>query len=120
MINSFYPNFPNISKFYDFFGAITFITAITLLSRVNAFNSNVRNKDASFPFVQYAVIFKDVFLVNWKFEQSFIGEVPISNTENYYANYSNILTIPVLNNWSVFGTLDFSYFGISQLDETNL
>jgi hypothetical protein len=83
-------------------------------------NSNIVNTNANFPVVQYALIFRDLLFVDWKFQQAFILEVPVSNTANYYADSRTVLTIPAINNWSIFGSLNFRYFGIPQLDSPNL
>jgi hypothetical protein len=83
-------------------------------------NSNIVNTNANCPVVQYALIFRDLLFVDWKFQQAFILEVPVSNTANYYADSRTVLTIPAINNWSIFGSLNFRYFGIPQLDSPNL
>ncbi|MGK7947009.1 MAG: DUF481 domain-containing protein, partial [Microcystaceae cyanobacterium] len=83
-------------------------------------NSNIRNANANFPVAQYAVIYRNLFFTDWKFRQSFILEVPISNTANYFADSQTVLTIPAINNWSIFGNLHFKYLGIPQVDAPNL
>ena len=83
-------------------------------------NSDISNKDADFPVFQYALLYRNVFFNDWKFVQTFKAEVPVSNTANYFLDSRSTLKIPAINNWSVFSTLNFRYFGIPEVDEPNL
>lgn len=83
-------------------------------------NSDIKNKNAPFPVFQYALIYKDLFFSDWKFEQIFVLEVPVRNTANYFADSRTTITIPAINNWSVFTSLNLRYFGIPEIDEPNL
>lgn len=83
-------------------------------------NSTIQNKNAPFPVFQYALVYKNLFFSDWKFEQIFTLEVPVSNTANYFADSRTIVTIPAINDWSIFTSLNFRYFGIPEIDEPNL
>lgn len=83
-------------------------------------NSDIKNKNAPFPVFQYSLIYRDLFFTDWKFEQIFALEIPVRNTANYFADSRTIVTIPAINNWSVFTSLNLRYFGIPETDEPNL
>ena len=83
-------------------------------------DSTIKNKNAPFPVFQYALVYKNLFFTDWKFEQIFALEVPVRNTANYFADSRTIVTIPAIKNWSVFSSLSFIYMGIPELNEPNL
>lgn len=83
-------------------------------------NSDIKNKNAPFPVFQYAFVYKDLFFTNWKFEQLFTLEIPVRKKANYFVDSRTMVTIPTINNWSVFTSLDLRYFGVPRFDEPNL
>lgn len=83
-------------------------------------NSNIRNEEGGFPVFQYALIYKDLFFVDWEFEQFFIVELPVRNTPNYFIDSVTRLSIPAIYNWYVFTSLDFRYLGLASPGNTNL
>lgn len=83
-------------------------------------NSTIKSVENNFPALQYSVIYKDLFLADWEFEQYFVLEFPVRNTPDYFIEAISQVSIPALANWSVFSALSFTYFGITAPDNPNL
>lgn len=83
-------------------------------------NSNIRNQEAGFPVFQYAIVYRDLFFIDWQFEQFFVLELPVRNTANYFIDSVTRLSIPTIYNWYVFTSLDFRYVGIAGPNNPNL